>query len=246
MSKVTVERNLEAARPMLLAVSQIINEFPKTSYVVYYKNYTQQEDDNYKNIDSLRELFLPHKQLEFKIINFEKQTPPFFLKNQSLQIIGDKVVITAIHPEGSITLNATVLNKSESDEAVIDVSLVAKGGYDEFYKFRKKYKTMENLTRKLEFQLDHRIKIKAGGLEYQFNLEDKKKEHYFLSLANFKQDVQIVLEETTSIEDYIHTEVIDEADIDLHELMDQDFSYVAKLKYSNLFEAEFLFDLIKN
>jgi len=71
------------------------------------------------------------------------------VRSQSLQRQGKKVVISAVRPEGSIIVTGTLLNQSQSDDAVIDFSLVSKSGYDEFYKYRKKYKTLENLTRKL-------------------------------------------------------------------------------------------------
>lgn len=71
------------------------------------------------------------------------------MRSQSLQRQGKKVVISAVRPEGSIIVTGTLLNQSQSDDAVIDFSLVSKSGYDEFYKYRKKYKTLENLTRKL-------------------------------------------------------------------------------------------------
>lgn len=44
MSQVTVERSFSASRPMLLHVDHVLNQFPKTAYVVYYRNYTQQDE----------------------------------------------------------------------------------------------------------------------------------------------------------------------------------------------------------
>ena len=64
----------------------------------------------------------------------------------------------------------------------MNLSVGDKKSYDDFYKFRKKYKTLENITKKVDFQIDHRIKLLIGGKEHQFNLEDKKREHYFLNL----------------------------------------------------------------
>lgn len=80
-----------------------------------------------------------------------------------------------------------MLNQSESNEGVVNLSVAQKKGYDDFYKFRKKYKTLENITKKIDFQIDHRLKLLIGDKEHQFDLEDKKREHYFLNLQSFAQ-----------------------------------------------------------
>ena len=41
--------------------------------------------------------------------------------------------------------------------------MLSKKGYDEFYKFRKKYKTLENITKSIEFKIDLRIRMTVGG-----------------------------------------------------------------------------------
>lgn len=46
---------------------------------------------------------------------------------------------------------------------MINLSLPYKKGYDEFYKYRKKIKTLENITKKIDFNIDHRIKIIIAG-----------------------------------------------------------------------------------
>ncbi len=84
-------------------------------------------------------------------------------------------------------ISGTVLNQSESNEGVVNLSVGQKKGYDDFYKFRKKYKTLENITKKIDFQIDHRLKLLIGDKEHQFDLEDKKREHYFLNLQSFAQ-----------------------------------------------------------
>lgn len=50
MASVKIEKSLAAARPLLILIQSINNNIPRTNYVVYYKNYTQQDEDNYKNI----------------------------------------------------------------------------------------------------------------------------------------------------------------------------------------------------
>lgn len=84
-------------------------------------------------------------------------------------------------------ISGTVLNQSESNEGVVNLSVGQKKGYDDFYKFRKKYKTLENITKKIDFQIDHRLKLLIGDKEHQFDLEDRKREHYFLNLQSFTQ-----------------------------------------------------------
>jgi hypothetical protein len=84
-------------------------------------------------------------------------------------------------------ISGTGLNQSESNEGVVNLSVGQKKGYDDFYKFRKKYKTLENITKKIDFQIDHRLKLLIGDKEHQFDLEDRKREHYFLNLQSFTQ-----------------------------------------------------------
>ncbi len=54
MTSVRTQRSLEAARPMLLHIQRIDLTFPKTTYAVYYKNYTSKDCNGFKNIDHLR------------------------------------------------------------------------------------------------------------------------------------------------------------------------------------------------
>ena len=49
MASVKIEKSLAAARPLLILIQSINNNIPRANYVVYYKNYTQQDEDNYKN-----------------------------------------------------------------------------------------------------------------------------------------------------------------------------------------------------
>jgi hypothetical protein len=72
--------------------------------------------------------------------------------------------------------------------------MISKSGYDDFYKFRKKYKTLENITKSIDFKIDHRIRMVLCGKEYRFDLEDRRKEHYYLSLAAFSQPAMFFLE----------------------------------------------------
>ena len=43
MNEFEIKRNLEAARPMLVLIDDISHNIPKSTYVVYYRNYTQKE-----------------------------------------------------------------------------------------------------------------------------------------------------------------------------------------------------------
>ena len=85
------------------------------------------------------------------------------------------MLITFKHLTFTVVLSGTVLNQSESNEGLVNLSLTEKSGYDDFYKYRKKYKTLENITKKIDFQIDHRIKVVINAKEHQFDLEDKKK-----------------------------------------------------------------------
>ncbi len=55
---------------MLVLIETIRNDIPKSSFVVYYKNYASKDENSFKNIDGLKELFLPHSEMEFKVIDF--------------------------------------------------------------------------------------------------------------------------------------------------------------------------------
>ena len=54
MNEPTVSKNSQCARPMLVLVKSIQNEIPKSTFVVYYKNYAQKDGDCFKNIDQLK------------------------------------------------------------------------------------------------------------------------------------------------------------------------------------------------
>lgn len=69
MNTIQVDRSISSARPMLLNIISISNTLPKTNYAVYYKNYTSPDPNSFKNINQLTQLFLPHHQLAFKIVN---------------------------------------------------------------------------------------------------------------------------------------------------------------------------------
>lgn len=97
------------------------------------------------------------------------------IKSNSFECINKKILITFNYLTFTAVIAGTVLNQSESNEGLVNLSLAEKSGYDDFYKYRKKYKTLENITKKIDFQIDHRIKIIIGGKEHQFDLEDKKK-----------------------------------------------------------------------
>lgn len=44
ISKVIIERGLEASRPILAFIDKVENTFPRTSYVVYYKNHMYEDE----------------------------------------------------------------------------------------------------------------------------------------------------------------------------------------------------------
>lgn len=78
-------------------------------------------------------------------------------------------------------------------------------------------------------------------------MEDKKKEHYFLNLVgSFDQAIMVVLEETTSIEDFIQVEKVEEVEIEMNVLGEGSHSYSAKVTFGQNFEISLLFNLIKN
>ena len=41
MNEVEIKESLQAARPMLVLIENISHNIPKSTYVVYYRNYTQ-------------------------------------------------------------------------------------------------------------------------------------------------------------------------------------------------------------
>ena len=92
-----------------------------------------------------------------------------------------------------VRLEGTVVNRSVEGEGVVDVSLTEKCGYDNFFKSRKKYKTLENITKKVEFKLDHRIKLRTAEQEYQFDLEQGKTQHFYVGVGVLSQPLSLVL-----------------------------------------------------
>jgi len=59
------------------------------------------------------------------------------------------VKILVKYLEYRLSLEGVVINRAESSNALVDLSMVEKKGYDDFYKYRKKYKALESLTKKL-------------------------------------------------------------------------------------------------
>lgn len=44
MSKASIEKSMEASRPILVYIDKVVNTFPKSSYVVYYKNHMHEDE----------------------------------------------------------------------------------------------------------------------------------------------------------------------------------------------------------
>ena len=42
-----------------------------------------------------------------------------------------------------------MINQAREGEGMVDLSIKSIKGYDEFFNFRKRYKTLENITKKL-------------------------------------------------------------------------------------------------
>ena len=58
--------------------------------------------------------------------------------------------------------------------------------------FRHKYRTLENVTRKQEFKLDHRMKIIDGNQKYYFSLDEGDESQFFFSSRKAKVEVEEV------------------------------------------------------
>lgn len=54
--------------------------------MVYFRNFSQAGQFTYKNISQLKELLLPHNEMDFKIINFEQQQEVVYIKSYSFVI----------------------------------------------------------------------------------------------------------------------------------------------------------------
>lgn len=154
---------------MLVWVNSIHNTFPKTIYTVYYQ---LAYNNNFRNLNSLKELFLSHQSLTLKVINFEdSDAAPILLKSKDCKLTKNQIVIRAEHEKGKVEISGIVLNQNEKKGMVIDISLLENNHYEDFHKFRKKYKTLENITKRIEFKLDHRIRITYQSKEYFFSLD---------------------------------------------------------------------------
>lgn len=113
MAEVKLQCALEAAQPMLLLIERISVTLPKTTYALYYQNYTQQhQQPHFQNIEHLQELFLPHQHLTFKVINFETRTPPTLIHSHLFHINNNTVTIEASMQEHRIRLEGRILNRS--------------------------------------------------------------------------------------------------------------------------------------
>ena len=65
-------------------------------------------------------------------------------------------------------------------------------------------------------------------------------------VGSFDQPIMVVLEETTSIEDFIQVEKVEEVEIEMNVLAEGSHSYSAKVTFSQNFEISLLFNVIKN
>ena len=80
---------------MLVLIQGVTHDIPKSVFAVYYRNYTQKGGEAFKNIDQLKELFLLHEELQFKIIDFQHKKEPVYVKCQEFKVWGEKIIITA-------------------------------------------------------------------------------------------------------------------------------------------------------
>lgn len=86
-------------------------------------------------------------------------------------------------------MKGTIINKANDAGIVFSMSVSDINGYLNFLKFREKYRTLENITRKQSFKLDHRLKIIDGSTVFYFSLEESDHSHYFFT--NRKITVQV-------------------------------------------------------
>ena len=75
------------------------------------------------------------------------------------------------------------------------ISIMDQTGYTDFYNFRKKYKMLENITKKQDFNLDHRLKVIEGNNTFFFTMEANDQSKFFFTGRKLK----IELEEIYSI-----------------------------------------------
>ena len=170
MAQVSVAGDLPTATPTLLLITKVSNPLPATTYSVYYRNHTRPDHPSFKNINQLKELFLPHRELQLRVINFEEEKDAVLVTSDRWEENGEEVKIEVGFGEYMIELWGRVINRSGRADGVVDMSVVQKRGYEDFYKFRKKYKALQNITKQLEFHIDHRLIAEVGGKRYQFNL----------------------------------------------------------------------------
>lgn len=71
-------------------------------------------------------------------------------------------------------------------------------GYAALLKYRQKYKTLENVTRKQDFKLDHRLKVIDGPSKFLFSMDEGDRSQYFFS----SRSVKVEVEEIFTIEDW--------------------------------------------
>jgi hypothetical protein len=116
MNEVQIVRHLEAARPVLVLVETVLNEVPRGSHVLYCRNYLQQgeEGESFKKVDGLRELFLPHRELQFKVVDFQQQAPPHYFTSSACRTLKGRMLIEASFGSHAIRLQGRILNESTS------------------------------------------------------------------------------------------------------------------------------------
>jgi len=71
---------------------------------------------------------------------------------------------------GDIDIKGTIINKTKEEGIVFAMGIQDINGYINYLKFREKYRLLENITRKQNFKLDHRLKVIDGAATFLFPL----------------------------------------------------------------------------
>ncbi len=91
---------------------------------------------------------LLQQELTFKIIDY-KLKEESILTSKGITVEGKAVHIECESPRGRIKMEGQTVSESTRSHKIVGVRLEVIRDYEKFYSFRKKYKTLENIARKI-------------------------------------------------------------------------------------------------
>ena len=92
--------------------------------------------------------------------------------------------------DGGIKIEGKIINQTKEEGKVFAMNIVDRVGYSDFYNFRKKYKTLENLTRKQEFSLDHRLKVAESASTFYYTMDADDQLKFFFTGKKLKLEIE--------------------------------------------------------